>query len=101
VRGRRIMSGIFKDPRGRVAVAANWRRPQPTSGARSVQRRCHAYPSEHYPSGQELNSRSHLGGLRENSPPKAGGEDEIHIGDASVGTADFIVPSPTPCSSWP
>ncbi len=104
-RGRRIMTGIFKDPvAGRIAV-----RQLNLAGDRQADLSVHggaakavyAYPSEHYPFWRNELELTDLpwGAFGENLTTEGWWEDEIHIGDRfRAGTAEFVVTQPRiPC----
>ncbi|HEV7508483.1 MAG TPA: MOSC domain-containing protein [Thermoanaerobaculia bacterium] len=104
-RGRRIMTGIFKEPiSGSVAVRRlnlDGDRQADLSVHGGVHKAVYAYPSEHYPFWRQELNRSDLpwGAFGENLTTEGWWEDEIHIGDRfRAGTAEFIVTQPrTPC----
>lgn len=104
-RGRRIMTGIFKEPvAGRVAVRRlnlDGDRQADLSVHGGVHKAVYAYPSEHYPFWRQELSLPDLawGAFGENLTTEGWWEDEIHIGDRfRAGTAEFIVTQPrTPC----
>jgi MOSC domain-containing protein YiiM len=104
-RGRRIMTGIFKEPvSGQVAVRRlnlAGDRQADLSVHGGVHKAVYAYPSEHYPFWrQELDLRDLTwGAFGENLTTEGWWEDEIHIGDRfRAGTAEFVVTQPrTPC----
>ena len=104
-RGRRIMTGIFKEPvAGRIAVRRlnlDGDRQADLSVHGGVHKAVYAYPSEHYPFWRQELKRPDLawGAFGENLTTEGWWEDEIHIGDRfRAGTAEFIVTQPrTPC----
>ena len=104
-RGRRIMTGIFKEPvSGSVAVRRlnlDGDRQADLSVHGGVHKAVYAYPSEHYPFWRQELDRQDLtwGALGENLTTEGWWEDEIHIGDRfRAGTAEFIVTQPrSPC----
>ena len=104
-RGRRIMTGIFKDPvAGRVAVRKlnlAGDRQADLSVHGGVHKAVYVYPSEHYPFWRNELEMSALpwGAFGENLTTEGWWEDEIHIGDRfRAGTAEFVVTQPRmPC----
>ncbi|MFY9823443.1 MAG: MOSC domain-containing protein [Thermoanaerobaculia bacterium] len=104
-RGRRIMTGIYKEPvDGRVAVRRlnlDGDRQADLSVHGGVHKAVYAYPSEHYPFWRNEFGLPDLawGAFGENLTTEGWWEDEIHIGDRfRAGTAEFIVTQPrTPC----
>ena len=104
-RGRRIMTGIFKEPvNGRIAVRKlnlAGDRQADLSVHGGVHKAMYAYPSEHYPFWRQELDLPDLswGAFGENLTTEGWWEDEIHIGDRfRAGTAEFIVTQPrTPC----
>jgi MOSC domain-containing protein YiiM len=104
-RGRRIMTGIFKDPTaGRVAccklnLAGDRQADLSVHGG--IHKAVYAYPSEHYPFWRNELETSDLpwGAFGENLTTEGWWEDEIHIGDRfRAGTAEFVVTQPRmPC----
>jgi MOSC domain-containing protein YiiM len=104
-RGRRIMTGIFKEPvSGRVAVRRlnlAGDRQADLSVHGGIHKAVYAYPSEHYPFWRQELDLPDLtwGAFGENLTIEGWWEDEIHIGDRfRAGTAEFIVTQPrTPC----
>ena len=104
-RGRRIMTGIFKDPvAGKIAVRKlnlDGDRQADLSVHGGVHKAVYAYPSEHYPFWRHELEMSDLpwGAFGENLTTAGWWEDEIHIGDRfRAGTAEFIVTQPRmPC----
>ncbi len=104
-RGRRIMTGIYKDPvEGRVRV-----RRTNLDGDRQADLAVHggpekavyAYPSEHYPFWRRELELEDLpwGSFGENLTAEGWWEDEVHVGDRfRIGTAEFVVTQPRmPC----
>ncbi|HEX4966702.1 MAG TPA: MOSC domain-containing protein [Thermoanaerobaculia bacterium] len=104
-RGRRIMTGIFKEPvAGRVAVRRlnlEGDRQADLSVHGGTHKAVYAYPSEHYPFWKNELELADLpwGAFGENLTTEGWWEDEIHIGDRfRAGTAEFVVTQPrTPC----
>jgi MOSC domain-containing protein YiiM len=104
-RGRRIMTGIFKQPvSGRIAVRKlnlAGDRQADLSVHGGVHKAVYAYPSEHYPFWRHELELSDLpwGAFGENLTTESWWEDEVHIGDRfRAGTAEFVVTQPrTPC----
>jgi MOSC domain-containing protein YiiM len=104
-RGRRIMTGIFKEPAsGQVAVRRlnlAGDRQADLSVHGGVHKAVYAYPSEHYPFWRQELELPDLtwGAFGENLTTEGWWEDEVHIGDRfRAGTAEFIVTQPrTPC----
>ncbi|MBW8877965.1 MAG: MOSC domain-containing protein [Acidobacteria bacterium] len=104
-RGRRIMTGIFKEPvAGRVAVrrlnlAGDGQADLSVHGG--VHKAVYAYPSEHYPFWRRELELTDLpwGAFGENLTTEGWWEDEVHVGDRfRAGTAEFVVAQPrTPC----
>jgi MOSC domain-containing protein YiiM len=103
--GRRIMTGIFKEPvAGRVAVR---RLNLEGDGQADLSvhggpdKAVYAYPSEHYPFWRNELELSDLpwGAFGENLTTEGLWEDEVHVGDRfRIGTAEAVVTQPrTPC----
>jgi MOSC domain-containing protein YiiM len=104
-RGRRIMTGIYKDPiEGRVQVRRtnlDGDRQADLSVHGGPDKAVYVYPSEHYPFWRrelELESLP-WGSFGENLTTEGWWEDEVHIGDRfRVGTAEVVVTQPRmPC----
>jgi MOSC domain-containing protein YiiM len=104
-RGRRIMTGIFKEPvERRVAVrrhnlAGDGQADLSVHGG--PEKAVYAYPSEHYPFWRrdlELETLA-WGAFGENLTTEGWWEDEVHIGDRfRAGTAELVVTQPRmPC----
>jgi MOSC domain-containing protein YiiM len=104
-RGRRIMTGIFKEP---VAGRVRLRRDNLAGDAQAdlsvhggPEKAVYAYPSEHYPYWRrELGLESlPWGAFGENLTTEGWWEDQVHIGDRfRIGTAELVVTQPrTPC----
>ena len=104
-RGRRIMTGIFKEPvAGRVAVRRlnlAGDRQADLSVHGGVHKAVYAYPSEHYPFWRNELELTDLpwGAFGENLTTEGWWEDEVHVGDRfRIGTAELVVTQPrTPC----
>ena len=104
-RGRRIMTGIFKEPvAGRVAVRKlnlAGDRQADLSVHGGVHKAVYAYPSEHYPFWRRELELADLpwSAFGENLTTEGWWEDEIHVGDRfRAGTAEFVVTQPrSPC----
>ncbi|HYX24051.1 MAG TPA: MOSC domain-containing protein [Thermoanaerobaculia bacterium] len=104
-RGRRIMTGIFKEPVvGRIAVRRlnlAGDRQADLSVHGGVHKAVYVYPSEHYPFWRRELELADLpwGAFGENLTTESWWEDEIHVGDRfRAGTAEFVVTQPrTPC----
>ncbi len=104
-RGRRIMTGIYKEPvAGRIAVrrlnlAGDGQADLSVHGG--VHKAVYAYPCEHYPFWRQELGLTDLpwGAFGENLTTEGWWEDEIHIGDRfRAGTAEFLVTQPrSPC----
>ena len=103
--GRRIMTGIFKEPvAGRVAVR---RLNLEGDGQADLSvhggpdKALYAYPSEHYPFWRNELERADLpwGSFGENLTTEGYWEDEVHAGDRfRIGTAEAVVTQPrVPC----
>jgi MOSC domain-containing protein YiiM len=104
-RGRRIMTGIFKEPvEGRVRL-----RPYNLEGDAQADLSVHggpekavyAYPSEHYPFWRRELEMDHLpwGSFGENLTTEGWWEDQVHVGDRfRIGGAELVVTQPRmPC----
>jgi MOSC domain-containing protein YiiM len=104
-RGRRIMTGIFKDPvEGRLRL-----RPYNLEGDGQADLSVHggpdkavyAYPSEHYPFWRRELELDALpwGAFGENLTTEGWWEDQVHVGDRfRIGTAELVVTQPRmPC----
>jgi len=104
-RGRRIMTGIFKEPvEGRVKVRKlnlDGDRQADLSVHGGVDKAVYAYPSEHYPFWRRELERQDLpwGSFGENLTTEGWWEDDVHIGDRfRIGTAEVVVAQPRmPC----
>jgi len=104
-RGRRIMTGIFKEPvEGRVKVRKlnlDGDRQADLSVHGGVHKAVYVYPSEHYPFWRRELELEDLpwGSFGENLTTEGWWEDEVHIGDRfRIGTAEVIVAQPRmPC----
>ena len=104
-RGRRIMTGIFKEPvEGRVKVRKlnlDGDRQADLSVHGGVDKAVYAYPSEHYPFWRRELERQDLpwGSFGENLTTEGWWEDEVHVGDRfRIGTAEVVVAQPRiPC----
>ncbi len=108
-RGRRIMTGIFKEPvAGRVAL----RRHNLAGDAQAdlsvhggPEKAVYAYPSEHYPFWRrelELEEALPWGAFGENLTTEGWWEDEVHVGDrfriGGIGGVELVVTQPRmPC----
>ncbi len=104
-RGRRIMTGIYKDPvEGQVRVRRtnlDGDRQADLSVHGGPEKAVYVYPSEHYPFWRrelELEDLS-WGSFGENLTTEGWWEDEVHVGDRfRIGTAEFAVTQPRmPC----
>ena len=104
-KGRRIMTGIFKEPiEGRVRL-----RPYYFEGDGQADLSVHggpekavyAYPSEHYPFWRRELELASLpwGAFGENLTTEGWWEDEVHVGDRfRIGSAELVVTQPRmPC----
>lgn len=104
-RGRRIMTGIYKDPvEGRVRVRRtnlDGDRQADLSVHGGPEKAVYAYPSEHYPFWRRELELEDLpwGSFGENLTAEGWWEDEVHVGDLfRAGTAEFVVTQPRmPC----
>ena len=104
-RGRRIMTGIYKDPvEGRVRVRRtnlDGDRQADLSVHGGPEKAVYVYPSEHYPFWRRELELEDLpwGSFGENLTTEGWWEDEVHLGDRfRAGTAEFIVTQPRmPC----
>jgi MOSC domain-containing protein YiiM len=104
-RGRRIMTGIYKDPvEGRVRVRRtnlDGDRQADLSVHGGPDKAVYVYPSEHYPFWRRELELEDLpwGSFGENLTTEGWWEDEVHIGDRfRIGTAEFAVTQPRmPC----
>ena len=104
-RGRRIMTGIFKEPvEGRVRVRKlnlDGDGQADLSVHGGVDKAVYAYPSEHYPFWRRELELEDLpwGSFGENLTTEGWWEDEVHIGDRfRLGTAEVVVTQPRlPC----
>ena len=104
-RGRRIMTGIFKEPvEGRVQVRklnleGDGQADLSVHGG--VDKAVYVYPSEHYPFWRRELELEDLpwGSFGENLTVEGWWEDEVHIGDRfRIGTAEVVVTEPRmPC----
>jgi MOSC domain-containing protein YiiM len=104
-RGRRIMTGIFKQPvEGRVSL----RRHNLDGDAQAdlsvhggPEKAVYAYPSEHYPFWRRELEMEALpwGSFGENLTTDGWWEDQVHVGDRfRIGTAELVVTQPRlPC----
>lgn len=104
-RGRRIMTGIYKDPvEGRIRV----RRTNLDGDGQAdlsvhggPDKAVYVYPSEHYPFWRRELELGDLpwGSFGENLTTEGWWEDEVHVGDRfRIGTAEFAVTQPRmPC----
>jgi MOSC domain-containing protein YiiM len=104
-RGRRIMTGIYKDPvEGRVRA----RRTNLDGDGQAdlsvhggPEKAVYLYPSEHYPFWRRELELEELpwGSFGENLTAEGWWEDEVHVGDRfRIGTAEFAVTQPRmPC----
>jgi MOSC domain-containing protein YiiM len=103
--GRRIMSGIFKQPAaGRVALRRlNFEgdRQADLSVHGGADKAVYVYPSEHYPFWRRELELEDLpwGSFGENLTTAGWWEDEVHVGDRfRIGTAEVVVTQPRmPC----
>jgi MOSC domain-containing protein YiiM len=103
--GRRIMSGIFKEPvAGRVALRrlnlqGDGQADLSVHGG--ADKAVYVYPSEHYPFWRRELELEDLpwGSFGENLTTSGWWEDEVHIGDCfRIGTAEVVVTQPRmPC----
>lgn len=104
-RGRRIMTGIFKDPvADRVTVRKlnlDGDRQADLSVHGGPDKAVYAYPSEHYPFWRRELELEDLpwGSFGENLTTEGCWEDEVYIGDRfRVGSAELVVTQPRmPC----
>ena len=104
-RGRRIMTGIFKDPiEGRIQVRKlnlDGDGQADLSVHGGVDKAVYVYPSEHYPFWERELELENLpwGSFGENLTTEGWWEDEVHIGDRfRIGTAELVVTQPRmPC----
>jgi MOSC domain-containing protein YiiM len=104
-RGRRIMSGIFKQPvAGRVALRRlnlEGDRQADLSVHGGANKAVYVYPSEHYPFWRRELELEDLpwGSFGENLTTEGWWEDEVHAGDRfRIGTAEVVVTQPRlPC----
>jgi MOSC domain-containing protein YiiM len=104
-RGRRIMSGIFKEPvEGRVRLRKlnlDGDRQADLSVHGGVHKAVYVYPSEHYPFWRRELEMENLpwGSFGENLTTVGWWEDEVHVGDRfRIGTAEVVVTQPRmPC----
>ncbi|HEX9940888.1 MAG TPA: MOSC domain-containing protein [Thermoanaerobaculia bacterium] len=104
-RGRRIMSGIFKQPvEGRVRLRRlnlDGDRQADLSVHGGVHKAVYVYPSEHYPFWRRELELDDLpwGSFGENLTTEGWWEDEVHVGDRfRIGTAEVVVTQPRmPC----
>ena len=104
-RGRRIMTGIYKDPvEGRVRVRRtnlDGDRQADLSVHGGPEKALYVYPSEHYPFWRRELELEDLpwGSFGENLTTEGWWEDEVHVGDRfRTGTAEFVVTQPRmPC----
>ena len=104
-RGRRIMTGIYKDPvEGRVRVRRtnlDGDRQADLSVHGGPDKAVYVYPSEHYPFWRRELELEDLpwGSFGENLTAEGWWEDEVHVGDRfRIGTAEFAVTQPRmPC----
>jgi MOSC domain-containing protein YiiM len=104
-RGRRIMTGIYKDPiEGRVRVRRtnlDGDRQADLSVHGGPDKAVYVYPSEHYPFWRRELELEDLpwGSFGENLTTEGWWEDEVHVGDRfRIGTAEFTVTQPRmPC----
>lgn len=104
-KGRRIMTGIFKDPvEGRVGL----RRDNLDGDGQAdlsvhggPEKAVYAYPSEHYPFWRRELELETLpwGAFGENLTTEGWWEDQVHVGDRfRIGTAELVVTQPRmPC----
>ncbi len=104
-RGRRIMTGIYKDPvEGRVRVRRtnlDGDRQADLSVHGGPEKAVYVYPSEHYPFWRRELELEDLpwGSFGENLTTEGWWEDEVHVGDRfRIRTAEFVVTQPRmPC----
>jgi MOSC domain-containing protein YiiM len=104
-RGRRIMTGIFKEPvAGRVALRRlnlDGDRQADLSVHGGLDKAVYVYPSEHYPFWRRELELEDLpwGSFGENLTTEGWWEDEVYVGDRfRIGTAEFTVTQPRmPC----
>jgi MOSC domain-containing protein YiiM len=104
-RGRRIMTGIYKDPvEGRVRVRRtnlDGDRQADLSVHGGPEKAVYVYPSEHYPFWRRELELEDLpwSAFGENLTTEGWWEDEVHVGDRfRIGTAEFVVTQPRmPC----
>jgi MOSC domain-containing protein YiiM len=104
-RGRRIMTGIYKDPvQGRVRVRRtnlDGDRQADLSVHGGPDKAVYVYPSEHYPFWRRELELEDLpwGSFGENLTAEGWWEDEVHVGDRfRIGTAELAVTQPRmPC----
>jgi MOSC domain-containing protein YiiM len=104
-KGRRIMTGIFKDPvEGRVKVRKlnlDGDGQADLSVHGGVHKAVYVYPSEHYPFWRRELELEDLpwGSFGENLTAEGLWEDEVHVGDRfRIGTAEVVVTQPRmPC----
>jgi MOSC domain-containing protein YiiM len=104
-RGRRIMTGIFKEPvEGRIQVRklnldVDGQADLSVHGG--VDKAVYVYPSEHYPFWERELELENLpwGSFGENLTAEGWWEDEVHIGDRfRIGTTELVVTQPRmPC----
>ena len=104
-RGRRIMTGIFKEPVDRrvrvrkLNLEGDGQADLSVHGG--VDKAVYVYPSEHYPFWRRELDLEDLpwGSFGENLTTEGWWEDEVHIGDRfRVGTAEVVVTQPRmPC----
>lgn len=104
-RGRRIMTGIFKDPVARrvrvrkLNLEGDGQADLSVHGG--VDKAVYVYPSEHYPFWRRELDLTDLpwGSFGENLTTEGWWEDNVHIGDRfRVGTAEVVVTQPRmPC----
>jgi MOSC domain-containing protein YiiM len=103
--GRRIMSGIFKQPvAGRVALRRlnlDGDRQADLSVHGGSSKAVYVYPSEHYPFWRRELELEDLpwGSFGENLTTAGWWEDEVHVGDRfRIGTAEVVITQPRlPC----
>jgi MOSC domain-containing protein YiiM len=104
-RGRRIMTGIFKEPvEGRIRVRKlnlDGDGQADLSVHGGTDKAVYVYPSEHYPFWRRELELEDLpwGSFGENLTAEGWWEDEVHIGDRfRIGTAELVVTQPRmPC----
>lgn len=104
-RGRRIMTGIFKEPvEGRIRVRKlnlDGDGQADLSVHGGVHKTVYVYPSEHYPFWRRELELEDLpwGSFGENLTAEGWWEEEVHIGDRfRIGTAEVMVTQPRmPC----